>query len=320
VNARLTKSAIWGGAVYLVALVLCVSLGAFRLWPRISGQQLPWSLIWPFARPLLAAMLELSFLVTPAVALGLTFGGREPRTGSISTLIREASAASLLLCIALGGVSFGSSLYLDGAGSSPGQLASELVATARASCVESAPRAEVSVPLLGFSWVCEARRTPHLEGRAPIGPDAHFQAETVALGDDLKQIELTHFELGFPVQTLSVRVRAGQATLNGLPPWGRSRRLPLGLRALLFAFSAFACGLGTAMALGRTWPLPRWAGAVLGAAVSAAVWFAQSRLERSEPRPLSYASVPAAGLAVLVAWLLLDWVAGRVRARAAKKT
>jgi len=301
------RSVLAGLAAFVGALTLFCSIGALRLWPRISGQHLPASLIWPFARPLLAAGLELSFLVSVPVALGVIVSLRSAR--SAATPAWQVTAGSTcLLVVGLGTLGFGLSSWLDGRGSSPGQLATELVASARESCVESAPPAEVSVPMLGFAWVCEAGRAPRLQGRAPMGKAATFQAASIALGEDIKRIVLEGFTLAFPIATfqMQVQVHAKHATLSGLPPWGRSRRTPLGLRVCLFALStgiaAYAIGR---LAAHRPW-LPAWAGALLGAGVSACLWWAMAWLERQEPSASAYLALPAAGLAgVALAGLLL---------------
>jgi hypothetical protein len=213
----------------------------------------------------------------------------------------RASALSTALLIAcLGTLSFGLSSLLDSGGSSPGQLASELVASARESCAESAPPAEVAVPLVGFSWVCEASRAPRLRGHAPVGKQAEFEASTIDLGDDLKRITLARFQLTFNTPLFPVRVRAEHATLSGLPPWGRSRRMPLGLRSCLFVLSTGLAAYGVGRLAARTPWLPAWAGGILGVWESGSLWFALAWLERQEPRPATYSVLPAAGLAALL--------------------
>jgi len=310
------RTAFAGLAAFVVALVLFLCVGALRLWPRISGQHLPLSLIWPFARPLLAAALEVSFLVSVPIALGIAASIRS--SGHAERMSWRATAwATGCLVLGLGAFSFGVSSWLDGRGSSPGQLATELVASARESCVESAPRAEVTVPMLGFSWVCEAGRAPQLQGRAPLGKQATFRASAIALGEDLKRIALDGFTLAFPLAAfqIQVRVHANHATLSGLPPWGRSRRIPIGLRVCLFTLSAglSAYGIGRLAAL-RPW-LPPWAGAALGTCASAGLWWAMAWLEKREPHSATYLALPAAGIAgAALAGLLLLGVQ-RIRVR-----
>jgi hypothetical protein len=306
VKAVALRSVCLGLLVFVGALVLFLTVGGLRLWPRISGQRLPFSLIWPFARPLLAVALELSFLVSVPVALGLSASTRAARhEGGASW--RLSLGATCLLVGCLGALSFGVSASLDSDSTSPGQLASELVGSARQSCVESAPPAEVSVPLLGFSWVCEARHAPRLHGRAPVGKQAEFEASAIQLGDDLKRISLAHFALAFSTPSFPVHVRAEHATLSGLPPWGRSRRIPFGLRSCLFLVSVGLGGYGVARLAAR-WPgLPAWGGVMLGASVSGC---------------LTYLALPAAGL-VGVGSVALTTMLGRrlwqrwVRARRA---
>ena len=308
------RSALAGLLAFAGALALFFAIGGLRLWPRISGQHLPLSMIWPFARPLLAAGLELAFLVSVPIALGGATSLSSARTREGASWQATATATALLV-IGLGVPSFGVSSWLDGRGTSPGQLATELVASARESCLESAPRAEVTVPLLGFAWVCEAGRAPRLQGRAPLGKQATFQASAIVLSEDLKRIALEGFTLAFPLATLQIQVHAQQASLSGLPPWGRSRRMPLGLRACLFALSAAlaAYGVGRLAAL-RPW-LPAWAGVLLGTSVSAWLWWAMAWLERQEPHGVAYLALPAAGIAGAAAsglsLLLLQWLRTR---------
>lgn len=292
------RTALTGLAAFASALLLFFGVGGLRLWPRISGQHLPPSLIWPFARPLLAAALELAFLVSVPVALGIAASLRSARSAE-GVPWRATAGATCALLFGLGSFSFGVSFWLDGRGTSPGQMATELVASARESCVESAPRAEVTVPMLGFAWVCEAGRAPQLQGRAPLGKQATFRATAIALGEDLKQIALDGFTLAFPLAAwqLQVKVHAKHATLSGLPPWGRSRRIPLGLRVCLFTLSAGLSAFGVGrLASSRPW-LPAWAGALLGACASGCLWWAMTWLERQEPRSASYLALPCAGIA-----------------------
>lgn|GEM_PF-1051076 len=292
------RSALAGLAAFAGALSLFFGVGGLRLWPRISEQHLPASLIWPFARPLLAAALELAFLVSVPVALGIAASMRSARAADGASW-RATAWATCVLVVGLGGLSFGLSFLLDGRGTSPGQLATELVTSARESCVESAPRAEVTVPMLGFAWVCEAGRAPELQGHAPVGKQATFRAAAIALSADLKRIALDGFTLAFPLATyrMQVRVHAKQATLSGLPPWGRSRRIPLGLRVCLFTLSAGLSAYGVGRLASRTPWLPAWAGALLGACASAGLWWATAWLERQEPHSATYLALPAAGVA-----------------------
>jgi hypothetical protein len=276
-------------------LLLFFAIGGLRLWPRIAGERLPWSLIWPFARPLLAAALELSFLLSVPTALGMAASGGSPRASRPSR--QETAWATCLLVVVLGALSFGLSSWLDGGRTSPGQLATELVASARESCVDSEPPAEVTVPLLGFAWVCEAGKKPRLKGRAPLGKHATFQASTLELGEDLKQVALGGFTLAFPLASLRVEVRAEHATLVGLPPWGRSRRTPLGLRVCLFVLSAAFAAFGVARLALLQPGLPSWVGGLLAAPVSASLWWATAWLERQEPHAAVYLVLPLAGIA-----------------------
>ena len=298
-KSTLRRAGFLGLSAFAVALLLFLGFGGLRLWPRISGQHLPFSLIWPFARPLLAVALELSFLVSLPIALALSASTRRARQHGLSDWRAHALSTALLI-VCLGTLSFGLSSALDSGGSSPGQLASELVASARESCIESAPPAEVAVPLLGFSWSCEANHAPRLRGHAPVGKQAEFEASTIELGDDLKRITLARFQLAFSSPLFPVRVRAEHATLSGLPPWGRSRRMPRGLRSCLFVLSAGLAAYGVGRLVARTPWLPAWAAGTLGVCESGCLWFALTWLERQEPRPLTYTVLPAAGLAALL--------------------
>jgi len=292
------RAAVSGLAAFASAVSLCLGVGGLRLWPRVSGQHLPFSLIWPFARPLLAAALELSFLVSVPVALGIAASMRSGQSAQ-AVPWRATAWATCLLVFGLGAFSFGVSFWLDGRGTSPGQMATELVASARESCSESAPRAEVTVPMLGFAWVCEAGRAPELQGRAPLGKQATFRASAIALGEDLKRIALDNFTLAFPLAAfqIEVRVHAKQATLSGLPPWGRSRRIPLALRVCLFTLSAGLSAYGVGRLASLRPGLPAWAGALIGACASTCLWWATAWLERQEPHSSTYLALPVAGMA-----------------------
>lgn len=289
------RSALAGLAAFLAALLLFFVVGAVRFWPRIADQHLPPSLIWPFARPLLAAALELAFLVSVPIAAGSVLSLRALRTPS-GMRWQTTAYATLVLVLGLGALGFGASSWLDGRGSSPGQLATELVESARQSCVESAAGAQVTVPMLGFVWTCDAGHAPQLKGRAPLGKEATFRAAAIELGGDLKRIAFDQFTLAFPLTTfqLQVEVHAKQATVSGLPPWGRSRRMPLGLRMCLFALSATIAGFGIGRLVSLRGRLPWWAGALFGAFASSALWWAMTWMERQEPRLSAYLAMPAA--------------------------
>jgi len=114
----------------------------------------------------------------------------------------------------------------------------------------------------------------------------------------LKRIALEGFTLAFPVPTfqIKVQVHAQHATVSGLPPWGRSRRMPLPLRVWLFTVSAAlaAHGIGR-LAAARPW-LPAWAGALLGVCASVCLWWTMAWLDRQEPHSAAYLALPGAGL------------------------
>lgn len=314
------RSAIAGLTAFGFALTLFFAIGGVRLWPRIAGGpaqgRLPLALVWPFARPLLAAGLELAFLVSVPIALGWVTSDKAARA-SRALSWRATALATGVLVVGLGAPSFGVSSWLDSRGSSPGQLATELVSSARESCIESTPPAEVTVPLLNFAWVCEAGRTPLLRGHAPMGKQALFQAGAIALGDDLKRIALDSFSLAFPLSTLHIQVRAKQATLSGLPPWGRSRRMPIAWRVFLFASSAGLSGYALGRLVARRSWLPVWAGALLGACVSVCLWRGFSWLERQEPHGAAYLVLPLAGLVGAALCGVFLWLAHFLRQRRA---
>jgi hypothetical protein len=157
------------------------------------------------------------------------------------------------------------------------------------------------VPLVGFSWICEASRAPRLHGHAPLGKHAEFDAAAIELADDLKRVSLTHIALAFSTPAFPVRVHAEHATLRGLPPWGRSRRMPFAWRAGLFVLSVSLAAYGVGRLAARTAWLPLWGGALLGVFVSGCSWFAFAWLERHEPRPLSYLVLPGSGALGLAA-------------------
>jgi len=295
--ALVRRTAGFGIVAFLLSLLLFLAAGATRLWPRIAGQHLPFSLIWPFARPLLAVALELSFLVTPAIACGLAVSTRAARAQPSS--LRASLAASALLVACLGGIAFALSASLDGGGTTPGELATELVSSARQSCVESMAPAEVSVPLVGFSWRCEAHRAPRLHGKAPVGKNTELEAAAITLSDDLRRVSLTDLALAFATPLAPVHLHAKEATLRGLPPWGRSRRMPFAVRAGLFVLSAWLAGWGIAQLVARVTWLPAWAAVGAGGAVAAVAWFAFSWLERQDPVPLVIGVLPLSVLGAL---------------------
>ncbi|HEY2735460.1 MAG TPA: hypothetical protein VGI70_15790 [Polyangiales bacterium] len=259
---------------------------------------MPLSLIWPFARPLLAVALELAFLLATPVALAL-IASTQGKRGNNPQSWRETVLSTCVLVALLGALSFGSSVSLESDTATPGSIATELLAGARASCIERAPPAEVSVPLVRFSWFCEGKRAPRLHGRVPLGKQAEFDASALELSDDLKRVSLSHFALAFDTPLFPVRLHAERATLRGLPPWGRSRRTPLALRAVLFVLCSFIAGCGVGRLAARFAWLPVWGAAWVGAFVAGASWFAVAWLERQETRPLAYLALPASTCAAL---------------------
>ncbi|HEY4105623.1 MAG TPA: hypothetical protein VGM44_17110 [Polyangiaceae bacterium] len=288
----------FGLAAFAAALLLCLGVGATRLWPRIAGEHLPFSLIWPFARPLLAVALELAFLLAVPLALALASSTQGKRSADAQTW-RETLLSTGLLVVVFGALSFGSSVSLDSDAATPGSIAAELLSGARSSCLESAPPAEVRVPLVGFSWFCDEHRAPRLHGRIPLGKQAEFDASALELSDDLKRASLTHFSLAFDTPLFPVQLHAERATLRGLPPWGRSRRTPFALRAALFVLCSFIAGYGVGRLAARFAWLSVWGAALVGAFVAGASWFAVAWLERQETRPLAYLALPAATIAAL---------------------
>jgi hypothetical protein len=312
-STRVCQRALHGTLVFCGGLALFVGIGAIRLWSRISDPLLPLSLIWPFARPLLAVALELAFLLSVPIALGWSVSTRAARALGVASW-RELALSTCVLVTALGALSFGLSSWLDDAHTAPGRMAAELLSSARETCTERTPPATVRVPLLGFEWMCTANALPRLRGQAPLGKQAEFEAMAIDLADDLRRIAWAHLKLSFRTPAFAVQVRAERATLRGLPPWGRSRRIPLALRACLFVVSVALATYGVGSVVTRAVWLPSWAGALLGAALAGALWFAFSWLERQEPVVAAYFALPLtavcgwAAAAVCLPWCRLRWL------------
>jgi hypothetical protein len=104
----------------------------------------------------------------------------------------------------------------------------------------------------------------------------------------------------------AVRLHATEAAIHGLSPIGRASNLSVAGRALLLGGSAIAMSAVAAALVLRGAARGRARSLALGAAGPAAALMAFSSLERSPASAMSYASVPVAGLAAMIAvgWLV----------------
>lgn len=296
-----------------IALGVAVVAGFHRIRSQFAAG--PLDVLWPFARPLAAAAVETAFLVGVPVGLAAAAFSAlaipEPRP--LATRYAELTRVSLPVVLGLSVLSVVAALAADPGTNRPGRLAAELVEQARKGCLEpDAPR-EIEVPLVKVRWQC-AGPGPRVAGTAPIGRSASFSAAQIELAEDLTRIRLRDLALEAGA-TPRLRIRAADATISGLRPWGRPKTMPALLRGAVLAACGLAASLLVALAVlgaGVRSRVEPWLTALL---VAAAMWTTLSTLDRGERGLGAYALLPlSAASAALLAGLL-----GRVVKRVARQ-
>jgi hypothetical protein len=291
-----------------VSLVLVLVIAAFRFWPRISAPGLPAALIWPFARPLAASALEVAYLI--GIPVGVSLVAARVRVSSLNQWADARAIVAVVLGSAL--FVFGLSSWLDRDTDSPGRLASDLLAGGRSMCLDERPT-RIDVPMVGVTWVCEGQAAPRVEGRAPMGKTAHFSASELTLSDDLRQLGLRDFVLDMKLTSGPPKLvmRAKTATIVGLAPWGRPRKLSVWFRAVLFTMSVLCASLASVWWVARISAGRAYAG-VVGAAAALSMWWLSLELDRG-PGGAVYWLMPLIGMAAASAFGGLLILARRVR-------
>jgi hypothetical protein len=182
----------------------------------------------------------------------------------------------------------------------PGRLARSLIVEAKRSCEgQTKPRA-ADVPFVGVTWLCfppvpaGAAAPPRLAGTLP-GESGAFTAAEVTVSDDLRALWFREMRLLFG-RTQNIRVRAGEARIIGLSPWGRASNVRPALRAGLLSSTGAAVALLASWAVLAGSVARRFGSLLIGAAGPVAALLVLSSLERASHGAAVYFAVPAAGL------------------------
>lgn len=255
VNLRGLQGAIWG-----FGLVTC--LGAFAAWVRLLpwmfAAEVPWRVIWPFARVLLAAGLELGLLI--GIPLGwLSSWTLAVERGEVRGLLALGARPIALFrsgLLGLGGIGLlvASIAHLvsgpvEGA---PTQVLSQMVTGAERHCAEHAGVADI--PVAGMVAHCESGR---LVGRIPGSAPGWFAVSELNRGELPTELFLGESELLVRASDAHwIHVGVGRATLRGfVSP-------PSAFRGWLRALGAVLAVAGSGLLLlpvierpGSRWPL-----------------------------------------------------------------
>jgi hypothetical protein len=301
--------AVWLFAVALLPAALGVGLfGVVRLARQFPAASSSPSLLVPFLLPVLALALEAGALIAFSASLLGTFRvlPSEPLSRGFLARLRALLPVTVLLALVLGLAE-----ALPRGTERPGAFANDLVESAKQSCDSSG---SVPVPLLGLTVRCD--RGQRIEGPMPGVPAVKLAMQTLVFSDDLRRVQITGLDLTAS-RSLTVRLKAGSARIEGLAPWTRSARLtPLVRCAIL---TGLGLGLALVAALGfRPAPPPppqrawlrvlRFAVGGLPGLGAAVVVIA---LDQEQSPPVAYLAAWGAGSAVLLVLLA-------ARARVAK--
>ncbi|MCC6213302.1 MAG: hypothetical protein IT376_00400 [Polyangiaceae bacterium] len=316
VGVRVAAGAAGGGALVLAA---GLAAGAVRLLPWLLAPDVPLRLAWPFAAALLAAAVDAALLLGVPLGVAL-WAARAVERGEARALfalgaspLRVALEATGPLAIAVGVAAAAGAAIPDPG--PPGRLLTAVVEEGRRSCAAvDAPRS-VAVPLAGLDWVCFPGRAPRAVGAVPgTSERAWLSATEVRANDALTELGLRDLELALPGPGAprSVAVSAREATVSGLPGWGRAvARTAIG-RAADSSLTALVLGL---VVLGGV----LWAGAGRAASLALAggggllALGLVTRLDRAGASSIAILIVPAvAGLAVVLGAASLVHVPRRV--------
>jgi hypothetical protein len=316
-----------GAAVAAGVLAVSVLAGAIRALPILLAPGVPLGLAPVLGRAVIGVGLETALFVAPPIAWAVASARLVERgearalfAAGVGPLRIAASTWPMALGVALAAGLAAAAWGREAA--APGRIVRDLLASARSACVEAAPPAAADVPGVGLGWVCLPGEAPRVVGLAPVpganeGEAPLISAAAIAVSDDLRALRATDLALSIPAPAGAdpgaigeVRLRAGEATLRGLPLAGLGRASNLGPaeRAALIAISAAAlAGLAAAIVL-RRGIQGRVRSLALGAAGPAAALLAFANLERGPAPPIAYLLVPFAGAAAIA-------VASRLPAR-----
>ena len=250
------------GAALASLLVLVAALVgvAVRLLPWVLDPTIPWAVLAPFARSLLAVAVEAAVLTGWPVGwalaaarlvergeAGVLASVGEAPTQTVSRLLPQSA-----LFVAVLGIT---SVVLGRDAAAPGRIVRALIDEGRASCVQESSRstpATHAVPFVAATWICTPG-APRLVGRAPIG-GVVFTASGARVSDDLRRIDLDDARLALAAGTkseenLTFRIQVGTLTLRGLAPWAQASSVPPLLRAVIVTVSGLVASSASVLAL-----------------------------------------------------------------------
>jgi hypothetical protein len=309
-----------------IALVGVVS-GAVRLLPWLLTPAVPLGVAAPFARGLLEVAMEVALLVGWPVGWALAVFrfvengearvllilGERPLHTVGRLLPQGAGLAAALAAVAL--------VYGSDA-TSPGRVANELLAQARASCDQARAPTTYSIPFTAFVWLCAPGHPPRLVGAAPgaLG-GAVVTAHGAQIAGDFRSIELSDARVFLPGSSfgpteMPVEIHASSLRLLRMVPWARASTLPVAMRAPLVAVSAWATALIASYAVLRRAVRTRLGALVLGASGPLVALGLLRLLERADAQAAAFLAVP---LTACVAAPILAVVAGGIRAAQASR-
>ena len=247
--------------------------------PALAGL----GLLRTLAKPLASLALELALL--GGVPAGFAFGVVRVRPA-----LREL-AFLLVIPALLSVIVLALSRQVDLKDDSPGNVVEGLIAAARQSC--EAGGEDVPVPIVNVTLRCSDGK---LSGAAPVGKGT-FKASELVPSADLSRLEISGFELSLPAgkSLPGLHVKAAEARVRGLRPWGRPRaeQVPRSWSLWLAVLMSSAA----AALLGRHQNGRRALFIGLGAGLAAA--FAARALDRS-PSAWGLLLLPLAGVTAAI--------------------
>jgi hypothetical protein len=306
VRSARTYALVASSAIALVGVVA----GGVRVLPWLLDPEVPWPVVFPFARGLATVALEAALVVGWPVGWALaSFRVVESGEGRVLQTLGEPPTATMmrfaphgaLLAFAL----FTVSLVCASDANAPGRVATELVAGARVSCAKVRAPATYLVPFTDMVWLCAPDREPRLAGALPGMGAAVLTATGARIAGDFRAIDLDDARVALPGDP-PIAVHAGSLSVHGMAPWAHASTLPPALRALLLALSAWSTASAAAYGvLLRRARVRAWAIA-LGAAGPLAALGLVRLFERANAPPFAFLVVPfvACGCALAAGELL----------------
>ncbi|GMV16735.1 MAG: hypothetical protein HS104_28430 [Polyangiaceae bacterium] len=292
----------------LVVLALGIAAGTVRLLPWLFAPEVPLEVALPFARALGAAATEAALVVGAPLGAALGAASFVERGDARALFALGVSPARLVASAAPHLAAFGLLAVLVGLawGSSadvPGRFAVDLLAQGRASCARATTPRSAEVPLVGVTWLCFPGQPPRVAGRLPgLADNARFTAQSFTPSDDLREVRLS--DLRVVTKKLDERYRlelsVKQGTVRGLPGWGRSAKLTVGVRSVLAATTAIILALGTALSVLALGITRRLGALAFGTLPALGVLVSLSRMDASTLPAAAYLAVPFVGAVALV--------------------